>query len=334
MTHLDSPEAVKARQLARLREGLGPVLRQNAFYRDRFHKAGMRAPEDIGSLDDLRYLPFTTKDDFLRDQEAVPPYGTNLTQPLRRYTRIHQTSGTSGNPLRWLDTPESWEWMVRCWETVLRTAGVTDQDRVFVAFSFGPYIGFWCGFEAACRVGAMVVPGGGMSSPQRLHALLAADATVLLSTPTYALRLAETAAGEGIDLAASSIRLTIHGGEPGAGIPATRKRIEDAWGAVCYDHAGATEVGPWGFEGPEQAGLYVDESEFIFEVQVEVAGAKPNEIAERIAGTVRNVLGLRVPVLPVPVGSLPRPDRKARRFHDHRAQQERWRSTDAARFPS
>lgn len=276
-SNVTTPEELEAHQLLRLQRGLESVLNSNTFYRERFRAAGLTAPEDVTSTTDLSLLPFTTKGDFLADQAEAPPYGTNLTYPLNRYTRVHQTSGTTGEPLRWLDTPESWRWMVSCWETVMRCAGVTSDDRVFVAFSFGPFIGFWCAFEAAGQIGSLAIPGGGMSSLQRLHAILASDTTVLLCTPTYALRLAEVAKAEGIDINASGIRLTIHGGEPGAGIPATRKRIEDAWGARCFDHSGATEVGPWGFEGPEQLGLYVDETEFIYEIIDPVSGSPADE---------------------------------------------------------
>jgi phenylacetate-CoA ligase len=253
------------------------VLDSNPFYRQRFGEAGLTHPADLRTIDDLSCLPFTTKQDFLDDQIQSPPYGTNLTYPVARYTRVHQTSGTTGEPLRWLDTQESWSWMALCWEAVFNAAGVSSADRIYFAFSFGPFIGFWAAHEAANNMGALAIPGGDMSSLQRLHAILASDATVLLSTPTYALRLAEVADAEGIDLRNSGIRVTIHGGEPGAGIPATRKRIEEAWGATCYDHAGSTEVGPWGFEGPEQLGLYVNEAEYIFEIIDPVTAEPSNE---------------------------------------------------------
>jgi phenylacetate-CoA ligase len=105
-----------------------------------------------------------------------------------------------------------------------------------------------------------------MDSHQRLLSIIQNEVTVLCSTPTYALRLAEVAADERIDLPNSSVRVTIHAGEPGAGIPNTRRLIESAWGAKAFDHAGATEVGPWGFECQEQAGLHLNEGEFLFEV--------------------------------------------------------------------
>src|SRR5437870_640677 len=138
-----------------------------------------------------------------------PPYGTNLTFPLERYTRFHQTSGTTGAPLRWLDTPESWNWMVESWTEVFRAAGATASDRVFFAFSFGPFIGFWLAFEAAQRIGCLCIPGGGLSSAARLRVMIDNGATILCCTPTYALRLTEVAAEEDIDLRAACVKTII-----------------------------------------------------------------------------------------------------------------------------
>lgn len=246
-----------------LRAQIGVLLEHNAFYRDKLAAAGIR---DAGAVRDVRALPFTTKRELCDDQAAHPPYGRALTFPLDRYVRVHQTSGTTGSPLRWLDTAESWAWFTAGWRRIYEAAGVGPGDRVFFAFSFGLFIGFWSAFDAARELGAMTIPGGGMTSRQRLRAILDHGATVVCGTPTYALRLAEVAREEGIDLAASAVRVTIQAGEPGAGLPATRARIERAWGATCFDHAGATEVGPWGFECAEQAGQHLNEAGFVFEV--------------------------------------------------------------------
>lgn len=252
--------------MRRLKDMLVPVMRDNPFYRDKLSGAGLSSPGDVRTLDDYRRLPFTTKAELSADQDAHPPYGTNLTYPPRDYIRVHQTSGTTGSPLRWLDTRKSWDWFAGCWRRVFDGAGVTSEDRLFFAFSFGPFIGFWTAHEAARLIGAMAITGGSMSSTQRLHAIEEHRATVLVCTPTYALHLAEVAETEGIDVAGSSIRATIHAGEPGAGLPATRRRIEEAWGARCYDHAGATEAGAWGFECRARNGMHVNEGEFICEV--------------------------------------------------------------------
>lgn len=257
MSEASSPDrsAIEAHQLAQLRE-LIPVLREsNPFYRDRLRKAGLDG--SLASLDEFTTrMPFTTKAELAEDQESHPPYGTNLTYPLERYTRLHQTSSTTGKPLRWLDTPESWDWMLDGWIKVLEAEGVSKQDRLFAAFSFGPFIGFWLGYEAAQRLGCLVIPGGAMNSATRLRAILANDVTVLCCTPTYAIRLGEVAREEHIDLSTSCVRTIIVGGEPGGSLPATRRRIESLWsGATVFDHHGMTEIGPATHQCPQRPGV-------------------------------------------------------------------------------
>jgi phenylacetate-CoA ligase len=248
-------------QLDRLNALLAEILPRNGFYARKL--AGMSLSLDAAAFP---ALPFTTKPELVADQADHPPLGSIATYPPERYVACHQTSGTTGRPLLVLDTPESWEWWLRCWLEVYRAAGVTAADRVFFAFSFGPFIGFWSAFEAARRLGALAIPGGGLDSRGRLALMRTTGATVLLCTPTYALRLLEAAEADGVAPRALGIRRTIHAGEPGASIPSVRTRIEEGWGAVSFDHAGATEVGAWGFGCDARDGLHVNEAEFIAEV--------------------------------------------------------------------
>lgn len=259
---------LRREQVAALGELLRVVRAGNPFYRDRL--AGVAAvpdqPDEIEAF--LERVPFTTKAELSDDQAAHPPFGTNLTFAVERYTRLHQTSGTSGRPLRWLDTPESWDGLVADWAEVYRAAGVGPGDRVYFAFSFGPFIGFWMAFEAAARLGMLCLPGGGQSTTARLRGVLDLEATVLCCTPTYALHLAEVAAREGVDLAGSRVRRLIVAGEPGGSIPSTRARLESAWpGARVFDHHGMTEVGPVTHECPDRPGrLHVLERSYLAEV--------------------------------------------------------------------
>ncbi len=249
----------------------------NAFVRRQWTAAGAGDARELRSWDDFQRLPFTRKTRLAEDQAERPPFGSNLTYPVARYVRVHQTSGTSGQPLRWLDTQASWDWWARCWGFVLRGAGVTPEDRVFFPFSFGLFVGFWSGFEGTRALGAMAIPGGGQDSVTRLDWMQKLGVTVLMATPSYALHLAEIARERGIDAARLPVRITVHAGEPGAGIPAVRARIEECWGARAFDHAGMTEVGAYGYECAEQAGLHVNESEFIAEVLDPVTGAPAAE---------------------------------------------------------
>jgi phenylacetate-CoA ligase len=241
---------ITPRQADSLAAMLAAILPANRFYAKKY--AGVIPP---GKNPRLSELPFTTKAEIVADQEAHPPYGSNLTEPVERYTRLHQTSGTStGRPLRWLDTPRSWEWMLECWRDKFAFMRLAADERLFFPFSFGPFLGFWTGFEAAARAGYLCLPGGGMSTAARLRFLLEHRATVVCATPTYALHLAEAARHEGLDLACSSVRVVIVAGEPGGGIPATRRAIEAAWGARVFDHYGMTEIGPVGIECRENPG--------------------------------------------------------------------------------
>ena len=255
--------AIRALQLGRAQALLEEILPRNAFYA---RKLGPK--RSVATWDDFSRLPFTTKQELAEDQLQKPPYGTNLTYPLERYIKVHQTSGTTGKaPIRVLDTEDSWDWWARCWGHVYTGAGVGRGDRIFFAFSFGPFIGFWAAYEGARKVSAMAVPGGGMATDQRLQVMLDTDATVLCCTPTYALRLAEEAERLGIDLSTSNIHATVHAGEPGASVPGVRARIEAAYGARCHDHTGMTELGATGFTCQAAGGgVHLIETEFVFEV--------------------------------------------------------------------
>jgi phenylacetate-CoA ligase len=243
------------------------AVRDNPFYTAKLDAAGLDS--DLASVSEFsRRVPFTVKQEVIDDQRRHPPYGSNLTYPLNRYTRFCQTSGTTGDPMRWLDTPESWEWILDNWRQVYERAGVTQEDCLFFAFSFGPFLGFWAAFESAARMGCLCIPGGGMRSAARLRTILDTSVTVLCCTPTYAMHLAEVAAEEEIDLATSRVRMLIVAGEPGGGVPGTRRYLSELWhGAQVVDHHGMTEIGPVSYGCPARpCVLHVIESSYLAEV--------------------------------------------------------------------
>ena len=299
--------AIASSQLEHLRRLLAALVPANPFYTKKLAQALAGAP--VGSLEEFSTkFPFTTKGEIIEDQRANPPYGTNLTFPLERYTRLHATSGTTAAPLRWLDTPESWNWMVESWVEVFRAAGVTAADRVFFAFSFGPFIGFWLAYEAAQRIGCLCIPGGGLSSAARLRVILDNRVTALCCTPTYAARLAEVAAEEKIDLRLAKVKTLIVAGEPGGSIPATRQRLTDLWnGARIFDHHGMTETGPATHECPKRPGvLHVIEPAYHAEVIEPESGkpTKPGETGELVLTTLGRTGS---PLLRYRTGDLVRP---------------------------
>ena len=295
-----SGSALTAYQLGRLNQLLAVILPRNEFYADKL----ANVPHEFESLEQLGELPFTFKEELLGDGRS--DFAANRTYPVDRYVRFHRTSGTHGRPLVVLDTADDWQWFVDAWQYVLDTADVTPDDRVMLAFSFGPFIGFWSAHGAAADRGCLVIPGGGMTTLQRIELLMSSHTTVVCCTPTYALRMAEVAHDRDIDLAQSAVRALIVAGEPGGSMPNVRERIETAWGATVFDHSGATEVGPWGYADSDRGGLHVNEAEFVAEF-ISVQTGEPaveGELSELILTTLGRYGS---PVIRYRTGDLVRP---------------------------
>lgn len=262
---------LRSHQLNRINELLAQIIPANQFYRDKLSTASVSSK--LSELDDLSQLakfPFTCKQDLINQTDPAG-FANNLTFAPDAYTRFHRTSGTGGRPMIVLDTQNDWNWWMEAWSYVLDSANLSQDDRVLMAFSFGPFIGFWSAFDAVAERGAMVIPTGAMTSLARLELIQSTAATVIFCTPSYAIHLAQVAAENGICLAdhARSVNRIVVAGEPGGSIPATKAKIESAWDASVIDHCGASEVGPWGFAAPsgdtDDQGIFVNEAEFIAE---------------------------------------------------------------------
>jgi phenylacetate-CoA ligase len=277
-------DALRELQRQKLSALLARIAGSGSFYARRLAADGVSFEEvaDISTF--VRRVRWTTKDELLRDRLEHPPFGTQGLEAAARYNRFCQTSGTStGQPMAWLDTPESWQAMLDCWGRVYEAAElVPGVDRVFFAFSFGPFLGFWTAFEAAAQT-YMALPGGGLSSQARLECLRRYQATVLCCTPTYALRLGEQiGAASGVELEELAVKKVIVAGEPGGCVPALRRRIEALWGARVFDHHGMTEVGPVSYEAANHpGGLMVIEEAYLAEV---VNAETGEEVAEGECG--------------------------------------------------
>ncbi|MBL9190612.1 MAG: AMP-binding protein [Opitutaceae bacterium] len=294
-------------QLAALNRLVAEVAATNAFYRPRLAAAGGLG--GFASLADYTArMPFTTKAELVRDQAEHPPFGTALTFPAERYTRYHQTSGTGGRPIAWLDNAESWQWLLENWKVIWRHAGARAGDTAFFAFSFGPFLGFWSAFDSGQQLGLRTISAGGMGTVERLRFLLARRPRILCCTPTYALRLAEVARQESLDLSASGVELVMVAGEPGGSVPEIRARLERDWpGARIVDHHGMTEVGPVSYGLPDDpAHLRIMHDRYLAEVLVPGANepAAPGATGELVLTTLGRAA---CPIFRYRTGDLVRP---------------------------
>ncbi|MBK8975836.1 MAG: AMP-binding protein [Planctomycetes bacterium] len=257
---------LQARKLHRLVQG---AYDRSPFHRRRFDAAGLR-PDDIRSLDDLRRIPLMTREEWMQNQAERPLFGDLVTRSRDDAIRYHLTSGTSGRqPLRVLDSRADWSWIGEMWCYGFWGFGVRPRDIVFFAFSYGSFIGFWGAHYASEKIGCLVLPSGNMTTDARVRQIVEMEATTVCATPTYALRMAQAAQALGIDLARDSkVDKLIVSGEPAGSIPATKRLIEEMWGAKCGDTAGMTEIGTiMIFECDHQpGGTHIIEDNFIEEV--------------------------------------------------------------------
>ncbi len=261
-------EMLRDLQFSRLKKILFHAYKHSPFYRKLYAKAGI-APEDIRSLDDLKHIPMVTKDDFREGQEgkAPFPYGEMLAVPIEEVTSYHQTTGTTGPPVRFADTWSDWESYAENWAMMMYSRGLRRNDRVYIPFPYHLFIAFWGGHYGVEKIGAEVVAGGQTTTEQRVREMKDLRCTATMCTPTYALRMAEVALEIGIDPRKDiPVKMIFCAGEAGASIPATKKRIEEAWEAKVYDHCGATEAPLWAFECAAQNGLHLNEPSVLVEI--------------------------------------------------------------------
>ncbi|MBI2853866.1 MAG: phenylacetate--CoA ligase family protein [Chloroflexi bacterium] len=268
-------EKLERLQLKKFKEIFGWAYAHSKFYRQLYESADI-GPGDIKTMDDVRRVPKVEKSMLRTIQKKDPfPYGDILAVPLEQVTAYRQTSGTTGQPVYQADNWQDWELWAESWAYILYAQGYRDTDRVFLPFGYNVFVAFWAAHYAAEKLGCEVVPGGVLDTEARILKMQELKATAFMATPTYVLGMADTARKKlGIDPRDLKIKKITVAGEPGGSIPATRKRMEDAWGAKVYDHAGATEIGAWSYECQEQAGLHVNEGLFLVEIE-DVNTGKP-----------------------------------------------------------
>jgi phenylacetate-CoA ligase len=261
-------EKLRELQLKKFKRIFQWAYERSKFHRALYDRARIR-PEDIRTYEDIRHVPKVEKSMMRGIQGKDPfPYGDALCVPLEEVTEFRQTSGTTGQPVYQPDTWQDWEWWSECWSYILWSQGYRPSDRVFIPFGYNIFVAFWAGHYAAEKIGCEVIPGGVLDTKARILKIQELRATAMMATPTYVLGMAETARKMGIEPEKLTIDKITCAGECGASIPSTKQRMEQAWGARVYDHAGATEIGAWSYECSEQpGGLHVNEGLFLVEIE-------------------------------------------------------------------
>lgn len=253
-------EELDALHLRKLHALLEYAYRRSPFYRRKFDRAEIR-PEEIKTLEDFkRRVPLTDKSEFIDLGQQKPPYGETGALPLEYLAFHSETSGTTGVPLGVPFTLYDMERYGESWAYGYWAIGIRPGDTFYFAFNWGLFAGFWSAYWGARRLGARVISGGGQSSEGHIRLIQRLKPTVLLATPTYALRLAEVARDMGINAAELGIKYTYHAGEPGpCSIEAMRRQLESSWGAVAGELYGIQEIDAMAPGCPLGKGVHMNE---------------------------------------------------------------------------
>jgi len=276
-------ENLRDLQLAKFKRILRWAWEKSPLYRRLYDEAGL-VPEDIRTWEDVARVPMLEKEHYRTAQAKEPwPYGDSLCVPLSEVTEYHQTSGTTGQPVYQPDTWRDWEWQSECWSYIMWAMGFRNTDRVFLAFGYNVFIAYWTGHYAGEKIGCQIIPGGGLNTVERILKMKELRVNAFMATPTYVLGMAETCRTKlNIDPASLGIRRILCAGEPGASVPATKRRIEEAWQCDVYDHVGATEIGGWGYEcTAKPGGPHVNEAMYLVEL-IDLETGRPIEEPGRL----------------------------------------------------
>jgi len=233
--------------LAKLRAQVRYCWARSPFYRRKWEAAGV-SPETLKTLADLARFPVIQKAELRQAQAAHPPFGDYLCVDPREIARIHGTSGTTGRPTVFGVGAEDWERIGEAHARIMWGASLRPDDRILICSFFSLYMGSWGTLRGGERLGATMFPFGAGGAGQTLMAVEWARElrpTAFYGTPSYALHLAETARREGRDPRSLGFRILFFSGEPGAGIPGTKRLIEETFGGICVDMGSTAEMTPW-----------------------------------------------------------------------------------------
>jgi len=245
------PEAREELILAKLRAQVRWAWEKSPFYRRKWDEAGV-SPDSLRSLRDLARFPVVQKNELRAAQAAHPPFGDYLCIDPAEVARRPRTSGTTGRPTVFGIGRDDWARIAEAHARILWGAGIRPRDRVMICSFFSLYMGSWGALIGVERLGATAFPfGAGVAGQTLMGVQWARDMkpTAFYGTPSYALHFADTAKREGIDPRSFGFRVLFFSGEPGAGIPSTKKQIEETFGAACIDMGSTAEMSPWMTDG-------------------------------------------------------------------------------------
>lgn len=249
-------ERLREIQLAKLQRVVRFAWERSPFYRELWQRHDV-SPADVSRLEDIQRFPLVRKEDFEQSQQAQPLFGNIPTAAPNSgaFMKFWSTSGSTGRPRLWLETKEDHENDILIFIRAFYAYGVRSGMRGYFGFAYPPFEAFWKAHYAAEAMGCHVIPKGPLPTAVILRSLTQWKADFMVSTPTFAIRQAEVAQENGIELASIGIKIIVLAGEPGATISGTKRLIEQQWGGarVC-DAMGMTEIGgPVLFTCAEQA---------------------------------------------------------------------------------
>jgi phenylacetate-CoA ligase len=259
-------EKLEALQLRRLKHQLKRCYQGSEFYKEKFKEAGIK-PDDIRTLDDVGHLPFVTKLELREEQQAHPPFGRFTLAPSETWGELHPSTGTTGIPVNTIWSHEDVKQISKWTARTMWTFGVRPGDIIQNGFSYGLWVAGMSTHYGARELGCFVIPIGAAMTERQIDYLLNPGSTVLLSTPSYALHIAERLKQRGISPEDIPLRIGCFGGEGGTEVHATREKIEKGLGIEAFDYFGLAEIGPTiASECSEKAGIHWVEDHLLIEI--------------------------------------------------------------------
>jgi phenylacetate-CoA ligase len=248
METMDPDERERKVILPRLQAQLKYAYEHSSLYKRKWDTVGVK-PEDVRSLADFEQIPFLTKDEIRRDQRENPPFGSNLCLPVKQLARVQGTSGTTGKPTAFGISKGDMERIAEHHARAMWGFGMRQDDIVFIGSFFSLYWGSWGALIGTERLGAVAFPfGAGVpgQTERGIEWMKEVKPTIFYGTPSYSLYIAEKARQMGVDPARDfNFRILFFSGEPGAGVPSTRRRIQETFGGICVDSGSTAEMSPW-----------------------------------------------------------------------------------------